>query len=85
MQLGVEFHGSRVSQQVSIRRVLEELPKAAQVVMQFTRRYSDSSEAAGFKDSKGDVAVLLPTLAVGQRNRLKDMIENATNLLVHVD
>lgn len=85
MQLGVEYQGSgRVSQQVIVRRVLEELPKVAHVVMQFTRRYSDTSEAAGFKDSKGDVALLLPTLAVGQKIRLKDMIEKATNLLANV-
>ena len=81
-RMGVESPGRRVHQQAVVRRVLEELPKAANVVMQFTRRYNDTGEAAVAKHGKEDVALLLPTLAVGQRTRLKDMVDKATSLLV---
>lgn len=81
-QLGAESPGRRVNQQVIVRRVLEELPKAANVVMQFTRRYNDTGEAAVSENGKEDVASLLPTLAVGQRTRLKGMVDKATSLLV---
>ena len=41
-QLGVQSPGRRVNQQALVRRVLEELLKVANVVMQFTRRYNDT-------------------------------------------
>lgn len=69
------------SQQVVVRRVLEELPKAANVVTQFMRRYSNAGDA---RKGKEDLAVLLPTLAAGQRSRLKDMVNKATDLLTVV-
>ena len=81
-QLGTESPDRTVNQQVIVRRVLEELPKAANVVMQFTRRYNDSGEAAALENGNDDVALLLPTLAIGQKTRLKDMVDKATNLLV---
>ena len=81
-QLGAESPDRTVNQQVIVRRVLEELPKAANVVMQFTRRYNDSGEAAALDNGNEDVALLLPMLAIGQKTRLKDMVDKATNLLV---
>ena len=83
VQSGAEPPGWRVNQQVIVRRVLEELPKAANVVMQFTRRYSDIGEETTItkKEGKEEVALLLPTLAIGQRSRLKDMVDKATSLL----
>ncbi|KAL8676074.1 MAG: hypothetical protein Q9186_007369 [Xanthomendoza sp. 1 TL-2023] len=75
------FESIRSNQQAIIQRVLEELPKAANVVMQFTRRYSYSGTGALTMDGSEDVSLLLATLAVGQRTRLKDMIDKATSLL----
>ncbi|KAL8805555.1 MAG: hypothetical protein Q9223_005309 [Gallowayella weberi] len=71
--------GSGSNQQAIVQRVLEELPKAANVVMQFTRRYNGTGDMT--MDENEDVSLLLPTLAVGQKTRLKDMIDKATSLL----
>lgn len=82
MQLREKFQGPTVNQQVIVRRVLEELPKAANVVIQFTRRYSDTGDTARLKDGgKEDLNSSLLALAVGQKHRLKDMVDKATNLL----
>ena len=74
-QLGAESQGRRVKQQVIVRRVLEELPKAANVVTQFARRYRDTGKADVSDNGKEDVALLLPALAIGQRTRFKDMVD----------
>lgn len=78
--------GRRQQQQAVIQRVLEELPKAANVVMQFSRRYSSTGEAedGSGMDGKEDVAGLLPALAMEQRARLKDMVDKATGLMARV-
>ncbi|KAI4260671.1 MAG: hypothetical protein L6R42_003954, partial [Xanthoria sp. 1 TBL-2021] len=67
-------------------RVLDELPKAANVVMQFSRRYSSTREAedGSGMDGKEDVAGLLPALAMEQRVRLKDLVDRATGLMARV-
>ncbi|KAL9628854.1 MAG: hypothetical protein Q9204_005613 [Flavoplaca sp. TL-2023a] len=68
-----------------IQRVLDELPKAANVVMQFSRRYAPSGEAtlagSGIGGGKGDMVDLLPILANEQRVRLKGMVDKATDLM----
>ncbi|KAL8892045.1 MAG: hypothetical protein Q9192_005671 [Flavoplaca navasiana] len=68
-----------------VQRVLDELPKAANVVMQFSRRYAPSEEAAlagsGIAGGKGEVVDLLPILANEQRVRLKGMVDQATDLM----
>lgn len=84
MQLGAQAQGRRDNQQVIIRRVLEELPKAANVVMQFMRRYDGTDDAAVIKDGNEDVALLLPILATAQITRLQDVVHKATNLLTLV-
>ncbi|KAL8801765.1 MAG: hypothetical protein Q9182_004237 [Xanthomendoza sp. 2 TL-2023] len=76
---GLLLVGNGSNQQAIVQRVLEELPKAANVVMQFTRRYSGTGALT--MDGSEDVSLLLPTLAVGQKTRLKDMIDKATSLL----
>ncbi|KAL8751993.1 MAG: hypothetical protein Q9199_006052 [Rusavskia elegans] len=78
--------GLRQQQQAVIQRVLEELPKAANVVMQFSRRYSSTGEASDGSgiDGKEDVAGLLPALAMEQRVRLKDIVNKATGLMARV-
>ena len=82
MQPCTESQGSGVSEQVIVRRVLEELPKAANLVMQLTRRYSATSGATELTAGKeGGVSELLPTLATGQKIRLRDMIEKTTNFI----
>lgn len=76
----------RQQQQAVIRRVLDELPKAANVVMQFSRRYSSTKEASDGSgmDVKEDVVGLLPTLAMEQRARLKGMVDKVTSLMALV-
>ncbi|KAL8770160.1 MAG: hypothetical protein Q9209_004002 [Squamulea sp. 1 TL-2023] len=70
------------NQQAITQRVLDELPKAANVVMQFTRRYDGAGEATHPGDGdngKDDVALLLPALAIEQRTRLQDLVDKATS------
>lgn len=78
-------HNHGHQQATIIQRVLDELPKAANVVMQFSRRYPSSEEAAlagsGIDLGKGDVMDLLPILANEQRVRLKGMVDKATDLM----
>ncbi|KAL8778779.1 MAG: hypothetical protein Q9213_007259 [Squamulea squamosa] len=73
--------------QAITQRVLDELPKAANVVMQFTRRYDGAGEATLLgdrDDGKEDVACLLPALAVEQRTRLQDLVDKATSQMALV-
>ncbi|KAI4231019.1 MAG: hypothetical protein L6R40_007857 [Gallowayella cf. fulva] len=67
--------------QATVQRVLEELPKAASIVMQFTRRYNGVGDTVEPKGRDDILASLLPTLAMEQRARLKDMVDKATSLL----
>ncbi|KAI4156994.1 MAG: hypothetical protein L6R39_000857 [Caloplaca ligustica] len=74
------------TQQLIVRRVLDELPKAANMVMQFTRRYSVANEDAFPKEAGNrGLPTLLSALVMEQRARLKDMIDKATNLMASVD
>ncbi|KAL8915357.1 MAG: hypothetical protein Q9171_000227 [Xanthocarpia ochracea] len=87
IQLAVHSHSGQGHQQAIIQRVLHELPKAANVVMQLTGRYSATNVPFGHDtgmNHKEDVALLLPTLAIEQRTRLKDMIDKATNMMALV-
>jgi hypothetical protein len=59
-------------------RVLAELPKVANLVMQFTTRYSSSQ---GVEEYSADV---LPELAASLKYRLKYMTNEATNWLAQV-
>ncbi|KAL9001626.1 MAG: hypothetical protein Q9188_005405 [Gyalolechia gomerana] len=68
----------RFNQQVVVRRILEELPKAANVVMQLTQRYKTTTSPHNGHD---EVAFLLPTLAIEQRGKLKAIVQKATGLL----
>ncbi|MCJ1428318.1 hypothetical protein MMC29_006227 [Sticta canariensis] len=77
-------------QQVTIRRVVEELPKVANLVMQFTRRYSStfggqaSTAGLGLDDEakgEGVAGLLLPTLAASQTTKLRSIIREATTWL----
>ncbi|MCJ1246518.1 hypothetical protein MMC30_003726 [Trapelia coarctata] len=61
---------------VTIMRVLEELSKVANLVMQFTKRYSQDAE-----DCSPD---FLPALAASLKSRLKSMTNEATNWLAQV-
>ncbi|KAL8927861.1 MAG: hypothetical protein Q9172_001161 [Xanthocarpia lactea] len=87
IQLAAHSHSGQGHEQAIIQRVLHELPKAANVVMQLTGRYSATNAPLchnpGMND-KEDVALLLPTLAIEQRTRLKDMIDKATNMMALV-
>ena len=87
IQLAAHSHSSQGHQQAIIQRVLQELPKAANVVMQLTGRYTATNvpfcHNTGM-NGKEDVALLLPTLAIEQRTRLKDMIDKATNMIALV-
>ncbi len=79
-------HNNHGHQQATIiRRVLDELPKTAHVVMQFSRRYAPSEEAvlagSGIDGGKGDMVDLLPLLANEQRVRLKGMVDKATDMM----
>lgn len=78
LRLQDESQSRKTSQQSVIRRLLEELPKAANVVLQLTRRY----HANGSSDQgpNGEMASLLPTMAAEQRVRLKDMVQKATGM-----
>ena len=76
--------------QVTIRRVVEELPKVANLVMQFTRRYSStfgskaSTAGLGLDDEangEGVANLLLPTLAASQTTKLRSIIREATTWL----
>lgn len=80
-------------QQVTIRRVVEELPKVANLVMQFTRRYSStfggkaSTAGMGLDDEakgEGVAGLLLPTLAASQTTKLRSIIREATTWLAQV-
>ncbi|KAL8982853.1 MAG: hypothetical protein Q9205_002754 [Flavoplaca limonia] len=76
-------HGHQ--QATTIQRVLDELPKAANVVMQFSRRYAPCEEAtlagSGIGGGRRDVVDLLPILANEQRVRLKGMVDKATDMM----
>ena len=85
--------GVKESRQVTIRRVLEELPKVANLIMQFTRRYSSAfgreAETAGLgledeENEEGAADLLLAALAASQKTRLRSIIHEATNWLALV-
>ena len=62
--------------QATIMRVLKELSKVANLVMQFTKRYNQDA-----KDCSPD---FLPALAASLKSRLKSMTNEATNWLAQV-
>lgn len=79
--------------QVIIRRVVQELPKAANLVMQFAQRYSSPFDGGvgtvgvGLEDEEkedGAADLLLPALAGSQKTRLRSIIHEATNRLTEV-
>lgn len=77
-----EVASRKLVQQSIVRRVLEDLPKAANVVLQLERRYSSANPtAAEGKDANEGMASLLPAMAIEQRVRLKDIVQKATGLL----
>lgn len=85
--------GANESRQVTIRRVLEELPKVANLIMQFTRRYSSAfgreAKTAGLgsedeENEEGAADLLLAALAASQKTRLRSIIHEATNWLALV-
>ena len=85
--------GANESRQVTIQRLLDELPKVANLVVQFTRRYSSAScggagtAGLGLEDVEkedGAADLLLPALAVSQKTRLRGIIHEATNWLAQV-
>ena len=61
---------------VTIMRVLIELPKVANLVMQFAKRYTPDAEECS--------ADFLPVLAASLKSRLKSMTHEATNWLAQV-
>lgn len=73
-------------QQFTIWRVLEELPKVANLVIQFTRRYISAfngrAGTAGLgleeEEEEGAADLLLLALAASQKSRVKSMIHEAT-------
>lgn len=93
-QRQTQHHQQRQQQQNTIQRVLDELPKAANVVMQFSRRYSaltdECVEGAGMQQQqqqqfeKEDMVGLLPTVAMEQRVRLKEIVDQATGMMALV-
>ncbi|MCJ1268838.1 hypothetical protein MMC22_008726 [Lobaria immixta] len=83
--------GANESRQVT--RVLEELPKVANLVMQFAQRYSSAfsgrAGTAGLEledeeEGEGAADLLLPALAASQKTRLRSIIHEATNWLAQV-
>ena len=74
---------SKVNDQIIVRRVFEELPKVANLVMQFTQRYSTASGSAGLEQGKEEWVVnLLSTLATSQKSRLRNIIDKVTDWLM---
>ncbi|CAO1599694.1 hypothetical protein XANCAGTX0491_003410 [Xanthoria calcicola] len=80
-------------QQTTIQRVLDELPKAANVVMQFSRRYSaltdecvptQQQQQQQQQFGKEDIVGLIPTVAMEQRVRLKEIVDQATGMMALV-
>ena len=79
-------HNNHGHQQATIiQRVLDELPKAANVVMQFSRRYARFEETvwagSGIDGGKRVMVDLLPILANEQRVRLKGMVDKAADMM----
>ncbi|KAL8936878.1 MAG: hypothetical protein Q9216_004703 [Gyalolechia sp. 2 TL-2023] len=73
-----ETHSKGYNPQSVVRRILDELPKAANLVMQLERRHSAPvTPDAGNEE----MASLLPTLAMAQRVTLKGIVQKATGLL----
>lgn len=85
--------GVNESRQITIRRVLEELPKVANLIMQLTRRYCSAFGAGlgtaglGLEDEENEeraADLLLAELAASQQTRLRSIIHEATNWLALV-
>lgn len=85
--------GANESRQITIRRVLEELPKVANLIMQLTRRYCSAFGAGlgtaglGLEDEENEeraADLLLAELAASQQSRLRSIIHEATNWLALV-
>ncbi|KAL8640399.1 MAG: hypothetical protein Q9226_008752 [Calogaya cf. arnoldii] len=74
--LPLSFTQNQQQRQATIQRVLDELPKAANVVMQFSRRYS-RTEASGVN---GENDRVLAMLAMELRGRLRGMVDWATGM-----
>ncbi len=85
-------HQRHQQQQTTTQRILDELPKAANVVMQFSRRYSaltdecvpTQQQQQQQQFGKEDMVGLLPTVAMEQRVRLKEIVDRATGLMALV-
>ena len=86
-------HQRHQQQQTTTQRILDELPKAANVVMQFSRRYSaltdecvptQQQQQQQQQFGKEDMVGLLPTVAMEQRVRLKEIVDQATGMMALV-
>ena len=64
------------NERVTVMRVLEGLPKVANLVMQFTQRYSRHTDECW--------ADFLPAVAASLKSRLKSMTNEATNWLAQI-
>lgn len=64
------------NEKATIMLILEELPKVANLVTQFTRRYSQDTEK-GSRD-------LLQALTASITSRLKSMIDGVTNWIAQI-
>lgn len=76
MEIGTRPLQDGPSEEETIMRVLEKLPQVANLVRQFSKRYSEDAE-----ESSAD---FLPLLAGSLKSRLKSMTNEATNWLAHV-
>ena len=69
---------SGTSGQVIVRRVLEEFPKVADLVVQFARRYkTGADEEKTDEGEEGDIANLLSALTTEQKFRLRTIVDKA--------
>ncbi|KAL9599997.1 MAG: hypothetical protein Q9219_003466 [cf. Caloplaca sp. 3 TL-2023] len=79
LQSGIESQSVKMNQQAIMRRILQELPKAANAVMHFTKRYNDVGDPATMENA---TKLLLPMLATAQKTRLKEMVDKTTSALL---
>ena len=76
MEIGTQPLQDGPSEEETIMRILEKLPQVANLVRQFSKRYSEDVE-----ESSAD---FLPLLTGSLKSRLKSMTNETTNWLAHI-